>query len=194
MPAAITIIRDEHRSLAAVLQGLLHLVREVRAGRMEPDFALLSAMLHYIEAFPEKLHHPKEDEFLFRALRDRDPAAAAIIADLEAEHRRGQELARVLGEAVRRYQQAGGAEREAFARTVEGYAEFHWGHMRKEEDVLMPLAEKALTREDWAQIDAAFQSDVDPISETDRREMRELFRRIVHLAPAPLGVGPPRSK
>src|SRR5215470_2888423 len=48
-----TIIRDEHRSLAAVIHGLEYLVREARAKTITPQFVLLRAMLHYIKAFPE---------------------------------------------------------------------------------------------------------------------------------------------
>jgi hypothetical protein len=45
--------------------------------------------------------------------------------------------------------------------------------------------------EDWQEIDAAFSSNADPLVGVDaQREMRELFRRVTHLAPAPIGVGP----
>jgi hypothetical protein len=63
--------------------------------------------------------------------------------------------------------------------------------MRKEEERVMPRAEQVFTAEDWARVDAAFAANDDPIGGLDsRRELRELFRRIVALAPAPLGVGP----
>ena len=62
---AVTIIQDEHRAITAVIEGLRHLVAEVAAGRIVADQALLAALFHYIEAFPERLHHPKEDEHLF---------------------------------------------------------------------------------------------------------------------------------
>jgi len=35
---AIRIIEDEHRSLAAVLHGLLYMVRQVREHGAKPDF------------------------------------------------------------------------------------------------------------------------------------------------------------
>ncbi len=92
MPEAIRIIHDEHRALAAVLQGLLHLVTEIDEGRMQPDFRVLAAMLHYIDAFPEKLHHPKEDEFLYRLLRARLAEPLPLLDELEAEHVRGRTL------------------------------------------------------------------------------------------------------
>ena len=56
---AANIIRDEHRSLAAVVHGMQFLVREIRAKGRGPDYRLLHAMLYYIREFPERLHHPK---------------------------------------------------------------------------------------------------------------------------------------
>ncbi len=66
---AIAIIQDEHRAITAVVEGLRQLVAEIAAGRMAPDHALLAALFHYIEQFPERLHHPKEDDYLFARLR-----------------------------------------------------------------------------------------------------------------------------
>ena len=45
-------IRDEHRSIAAA--GLRYLVNEVRKGSV--NHLRFCAMVHYIDAFPEKLH------------------------------------------------------------------------------------------------------------------------------------------
>ena len=58
---AIAIIRDEHRSLGAVLHGLLYLIREIRYAGAAPKFEVLHAMLDYIDAFPERFRHPKEE-------------------------------------------------------------------------------------------------------------------------------------
>ena len=37
------------------------------------------AMLHYIDEFPEKLHHPKEDNYLFPPIAGRVPEAQRLI-------------------------------------------------------------------------------------------------------------------
>ena len=42
------------------------------------DFALLRAMLFYVDEFPERLHHHKEDELLFPRVRARCPLDEAI--------------------------------------------------------------------------------------------------------------------
>jgi len=188
---ALRIIRDEHRSLAAVIHGLVYLVREIREHGGHPDFDLFAAMIRYIDAFPERFHHPKEDQYLFRRLRARHPASAPILDDLEAEHESGARSIRALDDLLQRYRDEGPAAFPAFAAAVDAYAAFHWEHMRKEEVDAMPLAERHLLPEDWAAIDEAFGSHGDPLFGADvQTEFSTLFRRIVNLAPPPIGVGP----
>jgi hemerythrin-like domain-containing protein len=190
---AIRIIRDEHRSLAAVLHGMLYLVHQTRDRGDKPDFDVLGAMIYYIDAFPERFHHPKEDEYLFRLLRIRHPAAAEVLDRLKTEHRAGGEKIRTLEQALARYQQGGASEFSNFLTAVEAYAQFHWMHMKTEEQVVLPLAEKHLTNGDWEAIDAAFLGHTDPMFGAEvGAKYDELFRRIVWLAPAPIGLGDKR--
>ena len=188
---AIRIILDEHRAMAAVLHGMLYLVHEIRDRRATPNFELLGAMIYYIDAFPERFHHPKEDEYLFRRLRARHPDAAPLLDRLNIEHRAGAEKIRVLEQALSRYQQGGAAEFSKFMADVEEYAAFHWEHMRREEKEVLPLAEKYLLAEDWQTIDAAFLGHSDPmLGAVAGAKYSALYTRILNLAPPPIGLGP----
>jgi len=190
---AIRIIREEHRSLSAVLHGMLYLVREIGERGMKPDFNVLGAMIYYIDTVPERFHHPKEDKYLFALLRLRWPPARALLDRLAEEHRIGGEKIRTLEQALARYQQGGASEFPAFKAAVDAYADFHWQHMRSEEEEVMPLAEKHLTAGDWEAIDAAFAGHTDPLLGAEAGAGYDrLFRRIVSLAPPPIGVGPSR--
>ena len=178
---AIAIIQDEHRAITAVVEALRHLVAEFAAGRMAPDHAVLAALFDYIEQFPERLHHPKEDDFLFARLRVRRPEAAPLLDALHREHEIGRERFADLKAIYERYR-GDPATLADFAEAVERYSHFHWKHMRREEDEVMPLAAQSLTDEDWAAIDAAFASNSDPIVGVPaRKEFRELFRRLAAL-------------
>ena len=44
--SALSLIRNEHRTLSALLHAMKHLVREIGAQHIEPDFPLLRAMLY----------------------------------------------------------------------------------------------------------------------------------------------------
>jgi hemerythrin-like domain-containing protein len=188
---AIRIIHDEHRALAAVLHGMLYLVREIRDRGAKPNFALFGAMIYYIDAFPERFHHPKEDNYLFRVLRIRHPDSKPLLDRLEKEHWTGAHKIRTLEQALARYQHGGPMEFPSFAAAVEDYAAFHWSHMSAEETEVLPLAEKHLSADDWQAIDEAFLGHADPILGVEAgAEYQALFTRIVNLAPPPIGVGP----
>jgi hemerythrin-like domain-containing protein len=188
---ARAVILEEHRALAAVLHGLRFLVRRIRDGGKVPDFAVLRAMLHYIDTFPEQQHHSKEDSYLFSRIRARTHEVDAVLDDLEAEHKRGGEMIRHLEQGLLRFEQGGSQYFDAFATAVEAYCDFHWQHMRKEEDLILPAADHALTEADWAELDAAFAANANPLGGVLAHEdFDRLFREIVKLAPPPIGVGP----
>jgi hemerythrin-like domain-containing protein len=188
MAKSIDIIRSEHRALAAVLSALKAVVEGVESKQYAPDFALLSAMLVYIDEVPEKLHHPKEDLYLFETLKQRSPAARGVIDRLEREHEEGYGLTRELARALIRYQGMGPAAFPPFRDCVRRYLEFNWRHLNCEEDELLPLARRDLTDADWSSIDAAFAANFDPWTGPNR-EYADLFDRIVDMAPAPIGYG-----
>ncbi|HJU23114.1 MAG TPA: hemerythrin domain-containing protein [Casimicrobiaceae bacterium] len=188
---AVRTILDEHRSIAAVLHGMLYLVREIRLHAAPPNFKALHAMVYYVDAFVERFHHPKEDAYLFRLLHVRFPDSAPLIQRLESEHRAGAEKIRLVEQTLARYEEGGAPEFAAFAEAVQSYAAFHWDHMRLEEDRLIPLARAHLTADDWNEIDEAFAGHSDPLfGHASSEHYEDLFRRVVNLAPAPIGLGP----
>lgn len=76
MSKALTTIHDEHRSIAAILHGMTFLVNEIRKHGRQIDLGVFRAMLYYLDTFSGRMHHPKEDRYLFSALRKRGNAAA----------------------------------------------------------------------------------------------------------------------
>lgn len=185
---AIDIIHEEHRALAAVLQGLGHVVDGIEKGDLDADFPLLAAMIEYVTEVPEKVHHPKEDGYLFSKLRQRSAEADLILADLETEHQQGSLKIAALNRALVHYVQAGAAGFPEFRDLVRTYVASQWQHMTKEEKMLMPMARQALLPGDWDEIDAAFSANSSPWS-GPAGEYAQLFSRIANLAPAPIGLG-----
>jgi hemerythrin-like domain-containing protein len=189
MKKSLGIIREEHRAISAVLHALKQLAKEAQDPSVEPRFEAFRAMIYYIDQFPERLHHPKEDRILFARLEERAPQARPLVEALRAEHVLGAQLIRDLEHALVGLEVgwAGGAA--AFRAAVDAYAEFHWKHMRKEEQELLPLAERHLSADDWREVDAAFAGNNDPIADLRERDFEKLFTRIVSLTPEPHGLG-----
>lgn len=191
MNEAIRIIRDEHRSMAAVFSALKELARLAQDPGVKPDFAAFRAMIYYLDAFPERMHHPKEDSHLFARLLDRAPEARSLVEELQAEHVAGAHMIRELERALLEFEETAPRGAAKFAAAVQAYLDFHRQHMEKEEKRLLPLAERSLAPEDWAAIAAAFRGHDDPIADLREKDFRALYQRIVALAPEPVGVGAP---
>ena len=186
---AVQTIKDEHRSISAVLHGLRYLARQMVESPVQPDFAVFRAMIRYIDEFPERLHHPKEEQYLFARLLERFPGARELAAGLHDEHVAGAQLIRDLEKSLGYFEENSPAGAPTFRTAVEAYSDFHWQHMRKEEERILPLAEQHLTTEDWDAIAAAFGDNVDPIAGVPQKEFEDLFSRIALIAPAPIGFG-----
>ena len=191
---AMRILMDEHQSLAAIIHAIRHMIGEIEAGRLQPDHKLLEAMVHYLEAYPEKRHHPKEDAFLFGPLRARTHDADAALDKLEAEHADAEARIAVLEAAVKAYAQDPAGAFEAFNTAFNDYAAFYRSHMMTEEREVLPLIRKHFTAEDWDRANAGFIAD-DPLSGTratakaGEEDFAQIFSKLVAAAPAPIGFG-----
>lgn len=198
-PQALAIIQDEHQALAAMLRSLPLLLAQNRHQGRAPDFALLRAMLFYIDEFPERLHHKKETRLLFPKLRQKVPTLAEALDRLDEEHAHGETAIRHLEHLLLAWEVMGGEARaEAFENAAVRYVEFYLAHMGLEEKTILPAALTHLSADDWAELDAAFAANHDPLvarqatpdaSDHADDPYRQLVQTIVNRAPAPIGLG-----
>jgi hemerythrin-like domain-containing protein len=194
---AIGIIRDEHRSMAAVLHAWTQALAAARSAGTPPDATLMRAIVGYLQAFPLALHHPKEDQHLFKRLRERTSSMNAELDELERQHHREHQLVAALSAQVETLaicQDASAALTATLAleSAVQAYAAFLWEHMGREEGVILPAAQRHFNDADWAELEAEFQKNRDPRfgGDTDG-DCRQLFLRIVNAAPGfDLFLGP----
>lgn len=193
---ALRVIRDEHATLAAMLQSLTQMVKrgpdpEGKGGQHERFFDVLRAMLFYIDEFPEKHHHPKESDLLFPRVARVAPHVMAAIDQLERDHMQGEQNVRALMHLLMAWEYLGDTRRQAFEDEVARYVAFYLEHMRLEETVVLPEAENSLSDADWHALNAAFATNQDPLNGRIPRDPQfdRLFTRIVMLAPAPVGFG-----
>jgi len=190
-PETLRVIRDEHHALSAMLHSLQSLIRKGPASEPKRFFDTLRAMLFYIDEFPERLHHPKESELLFPRVASKVPATAGAIARLEQDHMRGEAAVRQLQHLLLAWELLGDGRKQALVDAFGQYAAFYREHMQLEESEILPAAEKSLTPQDWAELDAAFSANRDPLTGRYPADgvYEELFKRIVRDTPPPIGLG-----
>ena len=185
---ALSIIKDEHRNLWRIAITVEQVIAEMERDRKVEE-AFLSSVLDYFEHFMDGCHHRKEDEHLFRVLRQRADAAAPLLDRLQAEHRNGPRnlaaLRRQLADTV-----AGRSTIGGLAEAFRLYLNDQKAHIKSEERDIYGLASEVLTPADWAEIDAAFLDNDDPVfGSAARAEFRELFHKVASLAPVSVGLG-----
>ena len=183
---AIQTIQDEHRKLWRVASTINIVADEMDAGSAIPT-PFFNAVFDYIEGFIDHAHHPKEDDFLFRLLRLRTDKAEAILVKLEAGHQHGPATLRALRNSLVLAKQGNCSE---FTAALRSYTKNLEEHIRVEERDIMPLAREVLLAEDWVIIDKAFADNDDPLfGQQATEQYRELYHRIVALAPESVGLG-----
>ncbi|WP_440106096.1 hemerythrin domain-containing protein [Acidovorax sp. BL-A-41-H1] len=190
-PSSLRVIREEHSSLAAVLQSLRLMLDRGPGDEPAAFFDVMRAMLFYIDEVPERQHHPKESEWLFPKVAERSPEAAQAIERLERDHAGGEAAVRELQHLLLAWELMGDVRREAFSTALLRYIDFYLEHMRLEETVVLPAAQQHLTAQDWAALDAAFAGNSNPLASGQARDPAydRLFTRIVQRAPSPIGLG-----
>jgi hemerythrin-like domain-containing protein len=188
---SIRIIRDEHAALAAMLRSLGLMVTRGPGDEPEVFFDVLRAMLFYVDEFPERLHHPKETTLLFPKVLKLAPETQETIEHLEKDHAHGESAVRELQHLLLAWELIGDSRRLAFEHAAKRYMDFYLGHMRLEESVILPAAQKVLNEADWKELDAAFATNCDPLTGKYPRDPAydRLFTRIVMRAPSPIGLG-----
>ena len=189
--SALQTIRDEHASLAAMLQSMRLMVEKGPSDDHRQFFNVLRAMLFYIDEFPERLHHPKESNLLFPKVVKRAPKTMGAVDKLERDHMRSEKAARDLQHLLLAWDLLGPSRRAAFEEAVGHYIDAYLEHMNLEENVILPEAERCFSDEDWRLLDAAFAENADPLTGQYRptEAYERLFTLIVTRAPSPIGLG-----
>jgi len=185
---ALRRISEDHNNLWRLATALdQHADELAHAQPLQAEF--VARALLYLEQYAERMHHPKEDQVLFVCLRNRHAGAGELIDRLQADHAQGpQHLARLrtaLAEA-----EGGSLALPTLAQQVREYTASIKHHILLEERQLLPLARKHLQADDWAVLDRAFLDASDPVfGDQAQAEFRELYHRIVSVAPESLGLG-----
>lgn len=188
---SLRIILAEHAALAAMLRSMLLMVERGPKRDSDNYFAVLRAMLFYVDEFPERLHHTKESDLLFPKIREAAPAIRDTLDRLDREHARGEQAIRELQHLLMAWEMLGETRRGAFEGACSRYVRFYLDHMHIEETVVLPAAERCLDDAAWAALDQAFAENRDPLTGKYPPEpaYEQLFARILLKAPAPIGVG-----
>jgi hemerythrin-like domain-containing protein len=154
---ATEILREEHRVIERVLTALETAANRLNAGDpVRPDVFLQAA--DFISGFADGCHHRKEEGVLFPAMRAAGiPGEGGPIGVMLSEHEEGRRLTRAMRAAAERLAVG---DTEASAQVVNNalhYVALLRQHIAKEDNVLFPMADQAISGPAQREVSKAFE-------------------------------------
>ena len=161
--SALSILHGEHVAYATALKNLSNQLDRARTHTSRQSLDIVETGLRFIDTFIDHFHHPKEDEFLFRALRKRTNEADHVLRDLQFEHAYAGQVLAELKSALNLAKGGDPAQIAHLAELMERHMNAQFAHMECEESIVFPLAQRVLNEADWRDIDRAFRANRDPL-------------------------------
>jgi nucleotide-binding universal stress UspA family protein/hemerythrin-like domain-containing protein len=173
---ALGMLGDDHRSIAVVVGAMRDLAHDLPVSApSDADKLSLEGMVAYLRQFPQRVHHPKEEEHLHRLMRARDPSCAALLAEVEAQH---EVEHRLIDQVVACLN---GSDGQALRDAVLRFVDHVHRHLRLEEAKVLPMARQCLQDDDWTVIVEAFiDNEQDRLGNLSAADLRRLFTHIAN--------------
>lgn len=178
-----------HRILSNLHQDHIHLDRllsvlEEQTDKIalgyDADIMLMIDIADYIQHYSDLSHHPKEDS-VYRVFKKRSQHDAEMIDSLLDEH---QSLPAVTIEFKSLLESIVNAERmvnrDDLATMVNDFIAQQKTHMDREETIVFPMIDDALTDDDWSDIERDVKETSDPLFGAEVKECYEKLAQWVN--------------
>jgi len=182
-------LKTEHKAIKRMLRILQGVCARLESG--EPvDTGHLEQIVEFIQVFADRCHHGKEEDLLFVAMEQAGiPRQGGPIGVMLAEHTTGRGYVKGMGEAIAAYKAGDGSAASTIAENARGYITLLTQHIDKEDNILYPMADRALTETTQQELSEAFEVvERERIGPGRHERFHELLReldRVYLAAPAP---------
>lgn len=178
----LAILHDEHQTLLSLATAMRDMAQQPTTSATAIDLPHLAAMLSHLSTYSQQIHWPKEERYLFRALRDQAPESGGLIDELHAQREREKALiqqAQALLAPV--MSELGEPVADLFA-CVLALADSVHTHVTAEEQALLPLARQRVPDEAWASMASVLHAHHFPgFGAMPVDDTRKLFTRMAEL-------------
>jgi hemerythrin-like domain-containing protein len=163
---AIEVLMNEHRLIEQALGSLESYGAAVGEG-FSPGRELIGEYAAFFRGFADSCHHGKEEDILFQRLVERGfPRDAGPLAVMLHEHELGRAHVRELFTLASGTGTLSPRETSELLRHISGYVPLLRGHIRKEDNILYPMALRMLTapeldamNTEFEKFEASFRAD-----------------------------------
>lgn len=156
---ALLTLSVEQKKERNFISRILHYL-QINAGKPQDiDPACLQHQLHELTQFAESRHKRKVERCVIPAVRKATDEASPLLEELEALSRTGSSMLRFVRRSLRRAASTSLAHIERLCRTMQRYCLNLLERLAKEEQHLLPLAQRVISHEEWFYIGTKFMSD-----------------------------------
>ena len=145
---------EEHGGIVLMLRIMEKIAEKLKAGE-EVDKEYLSKVVEFLKNFADKCHHGKEEGILFPELL-KNTTNEKLVNELLGEHKTGRDFIRGIAESLDNYQK-GNPDAFHIAVNALDYSQLLTEHIRKENMILFPAADKELSDELQTEISERFE-------------------------------------
>jgi hemerythrin-like domain-containing protein len=154
---ATDILMAEHRIIERVITSVEIGAANLEAGKaVRPGFFEDAA--EFIKGFADGCHHVKEEGVLFKKMGDHGvPELGGPIGMMLYEHEQGRKFTRGMREAAQKLAAGDQNARLAVIQNARGYAVLLRQHIRKEDNILFPMANQVIPSGEYDTVSDGFE-------------------------------------
>lgn len=152
----IELLVEEHKNIYALAEHLERICCAVLEGE-DVDVQEFRECIDFVRNYADRHHHGKEEKILFRfMLEENDSAAEKLVRNgMLVEHDLARYHVRELDKALAKYEKSRSSkEKLAVLTHAAAYADLLQRHIKKEDEVCFTYAQRLLSDESKARIDA----------------------------------------
>ncbi len=163
-----------------VLSSLEGFVARMQQGE-EVERATIRRYAEFFANFADRCHHGKEEDILFKTMTEHGFSnRVGPVAVMIHEHTQGRAHVRVLAELGSRDGELSDEECDALAEHAGAYVPMLRNHIAKEDNILYPMAERALTPPELAAMTEQFERfERDEMGRDEHHRLHELANLLV---------------
>jgi len=148
-------LMDEHRVIERMLGILTKASNRLEKGQ-DVDSELYVDAVDFLKNFADKCHHTKEEKLLFEKMMERGVSGeVGPIAVMMREHQDGRGHVKSLEKLSK--EKMSKTTREGLIKSSRAYVDLLSKHIQKEDNVLYPLANQILDKEDQKELEKGFE-------------------------------------
>jgi hemerythrin-like domain-containing protein len=142
----------EQKKERQFISRLLQYVQAIRRRPQEMDPAYIESQLKELTTFAESRHQRKLEACLMPAVRAADSNCGPLINDLETLSRHGGITLAAVYKCLRRAMRRSASQCKFLCRTIDLYCHNLLKRLDREEQELLPLAQKVISSAEWFEI------------------------------------------